>query len=240
LNGWKQGWFIFKRDLHTDRLYLMWSLIFMIYTGVMVGIMMDGQVKEFKILNPFADLLLMMFIPMSGFYFSRRSFQYLRDDSYTKLLWYYRTLPISIETIMKSRIIQLVASLIGNGLILYTTLFITSTFLRNELNIGGMLLFVVTWTGFALFISGLYIYFEMLVSGRKYFYFTLLIFLITIGLVVIFYLLDIQLTISIINSINRAGAASLYLWGMVVTGVVFFSFMMRVVRQKLQLRDLRQ
>lgn len=212
----------------------------MIYSGVMVGFMLDGQAREFEILSPFANFLMMMLIPMSGFYFSRRSFHYIRDDSYTKMLWYYRTLPISIDTTMKSRLIQLIASLSGNGLILYTTLFISSTYLRNELNIGGMLLFVATWTGFALFINGFYIYFELLFSGRKYLWLTLIVILLTTGIVFVFHQLDISLTVSIINSINTRGIASPYMWSMLVVGGVFLSIMLRIVRNKLQVRDLRQ
>ncbi|MBP1906899.1 putative membrane protein [Paenibacillus turicensis] len=240
MNGWKQGWFIFKRDVITDRLYLIWSLVFMIYTGVMVGIMLDGQTKAFEILSPFSDFMLMVLIPMSGFYFSRRSFHYIRDDSYTKMLWYYRTLPIPIDTIMKSRLIQLVSSLVGNGLILYTTLYISSSYLHTELNIGQMFLFILTWSGFALFINGFYIYFELLFSGRKYLWLTFLILLFTTALVVTFNLLDFHLTTAVIQSVKTQGAGSTYMWSMIVVGVIFLSIMLRIVRNKLQIRDLRQ
>jgi uncharacterized membrane protein len=212
----------------------------MIYTGVMVGIMLDGQTKAFEILSPFADFMLMMLIPMSGFYFSRRSFHYIRDDSYTKMLWYYRTLPISIDTIMKSRLIQLVSSLVGNGLILYTTLYISSSYLHTELNIGQMFLFIVIWTGFALFINGFYIYFELLFSGRKYLWMTSLIIILTTVLVISFYLLGFHLTTAVIQSVKTQGVGSPYMWGMLAVGVVFLSIMLRIVRNKLQVRDLRQ
>lgn len=212
----------------------------MIYTGVMVGIMLDGQTKAFEFLSPFSDFMLMMLIPMSGFYFSRRSFHYIRDDSYTKMLWYYRTLPIPIDTIMKSRLIQLVSSLVGNGLILYTTLYISSSYLHTELNIGQMLLFIVTWSGFALFINGFYIYFELLFSGRKYLWMTFLILLLTTALVVTFNLLGFHLTTAVIQSVKTQGAGSTYMWSIIVIGVVFLSTMLRIVKNKLQVRDLRQ
>lgn len=212
----------------------------MIYTGVMVGIMLDGQTKAFEFLSPFSDFMLMMLIPMSGFYFSRRSFHYIRDDSYTKMLWYYRTLPIPIDTIMKSRLIQLVSSLVGNGLILYTTLYISSSYLHTELNIGQMLLFIVTWSGFALFINGFYIYFELLFSGRKYLWMTFLILLLTTALVVTFNLLGFHLTTAVIQSVKTQGAGSTYMWSIIVIGAVFLSTMLRIVKNKLQVRDLRQ
>lgn len=212
----------------------------MIYTGVMVGIMLDGQTKAFEILSPFADFMLMMLIPMSGFYFSRRSFHYIRDDSYTKMLWYYRTLPISIDTIMKSRLIQLVSSLVGNGLILYTTLYISSSYLHTELNIGQMLLFIATWSGFALFVNGFYIYFELLFSGRKYLWMTFLILLLTTALVFSFNLLDFHLSTAVIQSVKTQGVGSPYMWSMLTVGAVFLSIMLRIVRNKLRLRDLRQ
>ena len=212
----------------------------MIYTGVMIGIMLDGQTKAFEILSPFADFMLMMLIPMSGFYFSRRSFHYIRDDSYTKMLWYYRTLPISIDTIMKSRLIQLVSSLVGNGLILYTTLYISSSYLHTELNIGQMLLFIATWSGFALFVNGFYIYFELLFSGRKYLWMTFLILLLTTALVFSFNLLDFHLSTAVIQSVKTQGVGSPYMWSMLTVGAVFLSIMLRIVRNKLRLRDLRQ
>ncbi|MNJ38780.1 hypothetical protein D3C77_336340 [compost metagenome] len=240
MNGWKQGWIIFKRDLYTDRMYLIWSVVFMVYTGAMIAILIMGKEVSTGVFNPFVDFMLLLLIPLTGFYFSRRSFNYIKDDSYTKMLWYYRTLPILIDSVMKARVIQLLAAVAGNSLILYTTLYLASNFMRSNLGIGEMIVFAITWSGFAIFSNAFYIYFELLASGRKYLWITFVIMFSTALFSVLSYLLNYSLFTSTISVSREYGLLSPYMWGTMVLGLLLLNVMTKVVGRRLSMRDLRQ
>ncbi|GJM74508.1 hypothetical protein HMSSN036_67240 [Paenibacillus macerans] len=169
LNRWKDAWVIFKRDLHGDRLYLIWNVLFMLYMALMMSFMFEPGEREASFLKPLADFLMLLLIPFTGFYFSRRSFNYLKEDSYTQMLRFYRTLPIPADAVMLGRIIQLVTAIFFNGVLYFAALYLLSATLRSELSPAGYIAFALTWCGYGLLLNGAYIYFEFLKKAAHIF-----------------------------------------------------------------------
>lgn len=212
----------------------------MVYTGVMLSIMIMGKEVSTGIFDPLLDFILLLLIPMTGFYFSRRSFHYIKDDSYTKMLWYYRTLPIPIESVMKARVIQLLVAVAGNSVILFTTLYISSSLMRSNLSIGEMIVFAITCNGFAILCNTVYIYFELLASGRKYLLITSIIMIITALSSVVSNLYNFSIFTSTISVSREYGLLSPYMWGALILGLLLLNVTTKVVGHRLSMRDLRQ
>ena len=124
MNDWKQAWWLTRSEWSKDRYQWLWSAMFMIYVGAMGGVMLYGQ-REESALNTISDSYFLLMIPFQGFIFSRRSFRYIQEDSYTQMLTYYRRLPISAETVMWGRIQQALLAFIFNGIFYYGALYVS-------------------------------------------------------------------------------------------------------------------
>ncbi|MFD1177409.1 hypothetical protein ACFQ3W_14025 [Paenibacillus puldeungensis] len=238
MDSWKSAWIILKKDLRGDRLYLIWNVIFMLYTGLMISVMFRPSDEAKIYISPVSDFLMLMLIPVTGFFFSRRSFSYLKEDSYTQMLRYYRTLPIPLPVIMKSRILQLIAALLFNGIFFYTTIYLISSHLRSELGLGQFLAMALTWTGYGLMMNGLYICFELLMKGRAYLWMTL-VSMIAVGLLA--FVIDWfggNVTLFSIEMSKQYSLLSPLMWGVLALGILVLIVCCNLTQRKLVKRDL--
>ncbi|MGG6313143.1 hypothetical protein [Paenibacillus macerans] len=236
MDSWKDAWVIFYKDLRSDRLFLIWNVIFMLYISLFLGFMVRSSAETGFVLNPMADFLMLSMIPFTGFFFSRRSFSYLKEDSYTQMLRYYRTLPIPLKTIMRSRLIQLGAMMLFNGIIFYVVFYAIG--LRRELDLGGFIAFALTWTGYGLFINGAFIYYELLKKGKVYLWMSLVL-MAVFGFTA--YAIDWfggNLMSFTMDYSGRYVLLSPLMWGALVGGVLGLSLFGAMTRRKLAMRDL--
>lgn len=238
MKEWKDAWIIFAKDLRLDRMYLVWNFAFMIYTGIMLSILFQSREEVRTMMNPMADFLLLILVPMVGFYFSRRSFNYIKEDSYTKMLLHYRTLPIPDTTIMKSRLIQLATAIPLNTLILFTTVYLMFVAMDIKMGLAQYLAFVLTWIGYVLAMNGLYIYFEFMKKGRTYLWMMVIqLAVVGIGAFVISWfngnLLEWTLGYS-----ERYALLSPIMWGTLIVGAVILGVFCSITRRSLSKRDL--
>ena len=61
----------------------------MVYMGFATSVIIDNQFEHLdEYINPFTDFMLVFYAPLLGFLFSRRSFRYLNEDSYTRMLYF--------------------------------------------------------------------------------------------------------------------------------------------------------
>lgn len=239
MDTWRDGWVIFKKDLRGDRLYLIGNVIFMLYLAFSLSTMIELRSESEAVLNPLADFMMLLLVPITGFFFNRRSFNYIKEDSYTRMLKFYRTLPIPIAAIMKGRIIQLFTALIFNGVMFYPLFYWMSRNLRTELNIGQFIVFILTWTGFALLINGVYIYFELLKKGSTYLWMSISVVVFVVVITVIIKMLDTCLVMLVVDYSNRFSFLSPLMWGSLVVGGIGFFLLIKITQRKLTVRDLK-
>lgn len=240
LEGWKDAWVIFKKDVCSDRFYLIWNVMIMVYFGGMFSTMLYSVTKADEAFHPLADCLMLVLMPMIGFYFSRRSFSYLKEDSYTQMLWYYRTLPIPVKTIMKSRYIQLLAATLFNGIIFFGTIFVIFWIgeLETSLSPVQYISFALTWIGYALLMNGLYIHMELLNRGRIYFWLSCVLMLSKVVVSVVITLFHGNLLKYTIDISARYALLSPLMWGSLLIGALGAYWMGFHTMRKLNKRDL--
>lgn len=236
MNAWKQAWWLTRSEMKKDKLQCLWTAIFMIYTGGMSGVMLLGQQKT-DFINPVVDTFFLIMVPIQGFVFSRRSFRYIQEDSYTQMLAYYRRLPITNETVMWSRLQQSLMAFAYNGVFFYGALYVVG--LREEgFRWDQYLAFGITCTGYGLLMTGLYIYGEFLYSGKKYLLLSLLLLPLTIIASLLIRMSGSYGLWFVIDQSKSWGLLSPIMWVALVAGLAALWGFSRLTLKKLSLRDL--
>lgn len=236
LNNWRDAWVIVKKEIRADKVYLLWNVIFMVYSGCAVSLMRYGDLRDSGELNPFIDFIMLLTILLTGFFFSRRSFNYIKEDSYTHMLFYYRTLPIPVVTVMKSRIFYMGIAFLFNGIILFGTLRLLSDMSMDGFQYAA---FIFTWMGYALAINGLFIYFELNTGGRVYMWMTMVMILLVGGAVIMGVINDFSVMDYTIRMSREYSLLSPLLWVVLAAGSLLFIIMCALTVRGLNRRSLR-
>ncbi|WP_145050341.1 hypothetical protein [Paenibacillus xylanexedens] len=236
MNAWKQALWLTRSEMSKDRFQWLWSAIFMIYTGSMSGVMLIQQ-HEVSFINPVVDTFFLIMVPFQGFLFSRRSFRYIQEDSYTQMLAFYRRLPIPNETVMWSRLQQSIMTFAYNGIFFYGSLYVVRLH-EEAFRWDQYLAFAMTCTGYGLFMTGLYIYGEFLFSGKKYLLLSALLLPLTIGLSLLIRLSGSYGLWIVIDHSKRWSLLSPIMWIALVVGLTALWLFSRVTLKKLACRDL--
>jgi hypothetical protein len=221
MTTFKQAWFIVRSDFNGDRLKLvwalLWALVFMGYMGFFASMIIDDVLDkgDGKVL---ADIILVSIVPMLGFTFSKRTMKYLTEDSYTKMLAYMRSLPIPSAVILFKRKLHVVFSFGLNGLLFFGLIYAVSANIRHELTLPAYLAFAVTWIGYGLMINGLYIFIELLTSGKFYCLCLFLMVILYVGVSLLIWLSDGNLFMYSVNFSREWGLRSPLMWGTLLLG----------------------
>ncbi|MNO28427.1 hypothetical protein D3C76_183200 [compost metagenome] len=236
MKNWKDAWFIFITDLRGEWLYLLWNIFFMVYLGIMLGGLARTSGEVEFILHPTMDIMMLLLSPMIGFLFSRRSFSYLREDSYSQMLQYYRSLPIPTKVVTLSRQLQGLAAILFNGIFMYGAMYLLP-FNLDKMQVSEYLVFVLTWIGYTFLINGIYIHFEFLNKGRTYFWLTILLMICTVIIAFIIRGFGGNVLNYTIESSMKYGFASPVMWGALLIGLIFFSASGKFTTSKLDQRS---
>ncbi|KUP24740.1 hypothetical protein [Paenibacillus sp. DMB5] len=237
----KQALIIVRCDFNGDRLkllwMLLWALLFMGYMGGLTSMIIQDTLDngDGKIL---ADIMFMTVIPMLGFTFSKRTMKYLTEDSYTRMLAYMRTLPIPTAVILCKRKLNALFSIGLNGVVFFGLIYAISSNLRQELPLPDYLAFALTWIGLGLLISGLYIFIELLASGRAYFFYVLLFTVIYIGTALLTWLAGGNLILFTVSYSSEWGLLSPLMWGTLILGTLSVQLFSAWTIHRLKSRDL--
>ncbi|WP_379158432.1 hypothetical protein [Paenibacillus sp. sgz5001063] len=237
----KDALVIVRGDFRADKLKLLWTLVFSIvfmgYMSVFGGMILDDVLNsgDGKVV---ADILLLTITPTLGFTFSRRTMKYFSEDSYTRMLAYMRSLPVPAAVILCKRKLHAVFSLSLNGMLFFGLIYATSSQIRSELTITAYLTFALIWTGFALLMSGLYIFIELLVSGKIYFFLLMLITLLSMGVALLIGEFGGNLFLYTLQSAEDWGFASPLMWATLLLGTVSVQLFSKWTLYRLKSRDL--
>lgn len=237
MNTLKDAWMMMKKDLKSEKKYLIWSIIFAVYMGGMLSLLISGDQETSPYLNPVADLMFLLLLPFLGFYFSRRSFKYLTDDSYTQMLAYFRTLPISNHVVLAFRILQMAFAFVLNSIFFFIILYLLADPL-HQLSVDRYIAFALTWIGYGMIMTGPYIYFEFLNHGKAYFWLSMIIMVVSIVISVIIKLSGGNLLLYTIESSDRWSLLSPLMWGTFIAAAISLILFMKGMLRKLRSRDL--
>ncbi|RUT31614.1 hypothetical protein EJP77_09470 [Paenibacillus zeisoli] len=236
MNTWREGWFIFWNNLRSAPLYLLWNVVFMLYMGLTTSFLFTRGDRD--PIDPLPDFMLLLLVPLTGFLFCRRGFRYLKDDSYTKMLYYYRILPIPLKFIMSSRIIHLLFALVLNNVIFFGFMLVMSYSYWVEMSAVSYISFVITWVGYGLLMTGSYIYYEFLKRGVIYMWASIIVNFLVACLAFVIYMNGGNLVRFVMEYSMQYGLLSPLMWGALVVGGLVLALICRITLRKMAFRDL--
>lgn len=242
MTTFKQAWFIVKSEFRGDKLkavwVLAWALIFMMgYMGTLASKVIEDVLGtgDGKMLS---DILLATIVPLLGFSFSKRTMKYLSEDSYTRMLAYMRSLPIPSAVILCKRKLQAVFSFGLNGVLFFGLIYAASANIRHELPLTAYFAFAITWIGYGLIITGLFIFIELLSSGKLYCLCLFLFMALCTGGAMLVGLAGGNLFLYSLNCSKEWGLLSPLMWGTLLAGTVSVQLFSAWTIQRLKSRDL--
>ncbi|CAH1214205.1 hypothetical protein PAECIP111892_03987 [Paenibacillus auburnensis] len=237
----KQAWIIVRSDFRGDRLKLVWAflgaVVLMGYMGTMTGMVTDDVLGEGEA-KVLADFMLVTVIPMLGFTFSRRTMKYVMEDSYTRMLAYMRSLPVPSAVILCKRKLHTVFSFSLNGVLFFGLIYTLSGSMRHELPLPAYLTFALTWVGYGLIVAGVFIFIELLTSGKAYCGLLFLFMLLSIIAALLISLAGGNLFLYTVNYSKEWGLLSPLMWGTLLLGTASVQLFSAWTIQRLKSRDL--
>ncbi|MFM9278239.1 hypothetical protein [Paenibacillus jiagnxiensis] len=238
MTAFKQAWKITVRELCSDRFMAVWTLIFMVYLAITTSFLVDAQLDRESFKNPVADCMLLALIPFLGFVLNSRAFKYLQEDSYTQMLAYLRLLPVGAKTVVASRIQQAIIAFLMNGAIYFVVMFLFVEPFRMIRSPGFYVAFALTWIGYGMIVSSLYMYVEFLVKGKTYFWLTLGIMGSSVIVAAIIRICGGNMILWTKDMSLAWGAASPAMWVALAAGAAMMLLSSRLMLRKLIVRDL--
>lgn len=233
---WKQAWWMTRKELGRDWSHWIWTLLFTAYAAIMCVASMHEAMKD-KGYTLMGDNFFLIFVPFLGFFFSRRSFRYLQEDSYTQMLAYMRRIPVPADAILLNRIIQMLITFVINGTAFFSLIYVAA--LRGEeFGLSGVLAFAMMWIGYGLFINSIYIYWEFNVSGKRYFVQTMALMLFTLLVSLVAAMFDYNLIKITLQQSAAYGLLSPMMWGILLIAAASLTISFKLTRRRMLIRDL--
>jgi len=211
----------------------------MLYMGFATSVVINVQFEHLdEYNNPFVDFIMVLFAPFVGFLFNRKSFKYLNEDSYTRMLYFYRSIPVPASAIFVSRIINSLIAFAINSIVFYGIIYAIGNHLRSVMDISSYIAFMLTWVGAGFLLTGPYIYWESMSSGKVYLRNTVLLNLFIAGSVAVLSLLGYSIFEFSANAAMKWGLLSPVMWGSLIAGLASMLLMSKLTYTRQQTRDL--
>lgn len=230
---------IVKKDFASDKLQIIWTILFMLYMGFATSVVINVQFEHLdEYNNPFVDFIMVLFAPFVGFLFNRKSFKYLNEDSYTRMLYFYRSIPVPASAIFVSRIINSLIAFAINSIVFYGIIYAIGNHLRSVMDIPSYIAFMLTWVGVGFLLTGPYIYWESMSSGKVYLRNTVILNFFIAGSVAVLSLLGYSIFEFSANAAMQWGLLSPVMWGALIAGLASMMLMSKLTYTRQQTRDL--
>lgn len=198
MQEWRGAWHIVKHELTKSWIGLLISAFLYLYFAVIVGpLAWRGWPETYwGFQNALMDFMYISIVPVMGFILNRTTIRSMQDDSFTKQLAYYRSLPIPYRIVIKGRMLHVLLMLAINATMFFIMQYILIAQFR-ALGWQGFIGFALCWAGYGLGIAATYIYWEQRYSGKQYFIISILYVVGYLLAIVIMQLLGWNLTLSL-------------------------------------------
>lgn len=169
--GWRAVAALTRFELMREWLGIVMTLLFAVYGGVMCGMFLNDLYSEDEIprtMYAFVDWMYLFTTPALGLLFNRAAWTIHREDSYTKRIAYWRSMPIPLGVILKARFVQGAVLLAVASSIFFLLQYGMASSLREHVAFGQWLANGFLWLCYAAAANALLIWMEMGFSGKMY------------------------------------------------------------------------
>jgi hypothetical protein len=244
-DGFAESFWLARKEIRRTWLSYVLTCLFVVCLGFFVvpsvsgvfefegfgarGWRMEGFYNAF-----FSDYLFLVICAFLGVNAISRDYTLAWRDPFSSRLIFLRSLPISAESLVGSRVISMLFALVINA----PVFFLPAFFLSDLGELGtSYLWFAAVWIGYGLLASGLWLLCELTVSGRVY---TLIYFGLAASLMAVLALLEWTLDLGLVSRTAQLaqGYGALPAIFSVLAGAAAFALLSRITVRRLQKRDL--
>lgn len=236
---WQAAVRLFRHEVGRSWGGLLTTILFFVYFSLVMSPVLRDLIRDNDgggSSSWIGDFLYVTLMPCLGFMMSRGMMKYWQNDPYTRKLAYWRTLPISLTSIVLARLLQQAVVLLIVAFFFFGVQYAFVKELRGMLNIGEYMLFILIWLGYSLAIGSSYIYFEQTVSGRQYL-------IVCIAYLVLYVIVVLGLRLSgvalLMETLQAAERHTIWLpAGMAIVGIAVMIASGIMLRKRLAVRSL--
>ena len=232
MDTWQAARWLARNELKREFSAYIFAFVVTVLFGLFVATLYTDGVNYFSIDIFYLMLLPSMGVAQSSVYFS---FGYRKSDPFTRKLFFYRSLPISTDTIVLSRFLLLALSHMIITPVFLLLPYIGSEAFRELLEPGQFLLFMCIWFGYSLFCSSLHHFLEWSTSGRVLFWTGGLIAIFILGMSMIVRAFGIS---TVAFTIQLAQDGPMYPIGILAMGFAGALFWKSATQKRIKRRDL--
>jgi hypothetical protein len=197
---WQGAWRIAKYEFNLAwRGYLV-TILVLAYTSFFTSVLLYAHLSsEISPLSAWGlDLGYFCMLPLFGFLMDQTTFRYRREDTYSRKLAEWHTMPIGVGQIIAGRLMLLILVFIADWLLYFGVQYAAFEELRELLNPAEYVIYALTWFGYGVIASTLMVFMELGFSGRVYFGFC-------------FIFVFFMLTVTLLLTVNGKSAVMLTL-----------------------------
>ncbi|WP_276356243.1 hypothetical protein [Cohnella caldifontis] len=171
MRGWSAAWRMAQIGWKREWPGMLFTFLFAVYCGWIGGFTL-GEILRYEdtIRSTYmiTDWFYLLVLPVLGQLMNCTVFAISRGDIHTKKIAHWRTMPIPLETIAGTRLLNAVLLTAVNGLVFLGLQYAVSPAIREQLPLAGWLCAGLVWIGYALAVNAVLIWFELGCSGKVY------------------------------------------------------------------------
>lgn len=244
---WNNIRYLIAQEYSRLRFAYIFCVLFVLFYGWMVSQMAVAIAEPRNDTSSFVtafnvialDMFFLIVVPIVSFLLQRKMTGiYWKTDIYSDNLLYFKRFPIHAKELVYSRMLRHVVNAIVLLALFFTAFGLAyNAASQKDLSFFTCMVFSLIWIGYGLGTGSLYVYWESLMSGKRYFVLSLLFVAIIVVMMISFYL---STGLSLVQSTIQLAASSFHmLWAVLAMGlaIVFIIFISRRLVNKLQARD---
>ncbi|GGD80361.1 hypothetical protein [Paenibacillus nasutitermitis] len=171
MTSWQGTLVLIQYDMRRSWIGLILSFVFFSYVSLIILPVMPNFLEAdpaTALDNWLVDFFYLSLIPCMGFLITQNNIKFWKTDPVKDRIAYLRTLPVPMNTIVISRMIQMLIFFLIIAICFFTSQYLISSDLQAMLSPYEFIAFALTWIGYGLAVSSTYVYFEMGVGGKAY------------------------------------------------------------------------
>lgn len=147
------------------------TLLMLAYTSFFTSVLLYGHLSdEMAGLSAWGlDLGYFCMMPLFGYLMDQTAFRYRREDTYSRKLAEWQTMPIGVGQIVAGRMMLFVLVLFVDCLLFFGVQYAALDELREFLSPGEFSIYALTWFGYGIIAANLMVFMELGFTGRVYF-----------------------------------------------------------------------
>lgn len=168
---WQGARHIAQHELKRGWGGMLLTMLFVIYLTVILSPLIDNVLSDPEADFPIwmIDFMYFTLMPNFGYLMNRTIFSYWRDDSFTKKLAYWRSLPIPFSHMTAGRLLMMLCMTLISWILFFGVQYAMIHDLREQVSLLLYFYGSLFWLGYSIIMGTVFIYWEQGFGGKVFF-----------------------------------------------------------------------